>query len=153
MSENFNVSLPWVQVKCVKIRESKFGTAFVIETSEFSGGYVLGFKVNEVEEAYAAICNQFTQFIKQPYFGVECVYEEADSQKRAPEVVQIKADIIEVVETGYEQSLAAQRQRYQIGNVRQQNEDRVEIEMNEDLGLACERLPPGLSIDQLWKIV
>ena len=29
----------------------------MIETSEFSGGYVLGFKVNEVEEAYAAICN------------------------------------------------------------------------------------------------
>ena len=107
MSENFNVSLPWVQVKQVKIRESKFGTAFVIETSEFSGGYVLGFKVNEVEEAYAAICNQFTQFIKEPFFGIKFVYEEADSPKKAPEVIEIKADIIEVVETGYEQSVAA----------------------------------------------
>jgi Bardet-Biedl syndrome 5 protein len=66
MSDNFNVSLPWVQVKCVKIRESKFGTAFVIETSEFSGGYVLGFKVTEVEEAFAAICKTFTEFLKEP---------------------------------------------------------------------------------------
>jgi len=57
MSDNFNVSLPWVQVKCVRIRDSKFGTAFVIETSDFSGGYVLGFKVNEVEEAFAEICS------------------------------------------------------------------------------------------------
>ena len=89
-------------MKCVKIRESKFGTAFVIETSEFSGGYVLGFKVNEVEEAYAAICTAFTQFLKEPYFGVECVFEEADAPKKAPEVVHLKADIIEVVETGYE---------------------------------------------------
>ena len=51
------MSLPWVQVKCVRIRDSKFGTAFVIETSDFSGGYVLGFKVNEVEEAFAEICS------------------------------------------------------------------------------------------------
>ena len=27
------------------------------------------------------------------------------------------------------------------------------IEFNEDLGLACEKLPKGLKIDQLWKIV
>lgn len=85
--------------------------------------------------------------MKEPYFGVECVYEEADATKNAPEVVQFKNDIIEVVETGYEQNVAAQRQRYQIGNARQQSQDRVEIEMNEDLGLACEKLPPGLSID------
>jgi Bardet-Biedl syndrome 5 protein len=102
MSENFNVSLPLIQVKCIKIRESKFGTAFVVETSEFSGGYVLGFKVNEVEEAFTVICAQFTEFLKLPYYGVECVYEDADAPLKAPEVVKFKADIIEVVETGYE---------------------------------------------------
>ena len=26
------------------------------------------------------------------------------------------------------------------------------IEFNEDLGLACEKLPDGLKIEQLWKI-
>lgn len=45
LSDNFNVSLPWVQVKCVRVRDSKYGTALVLETSEFSGGYVLGFRV------------------------------------------------------------------------------------------------------------
>ena len=34
----------------MRIRESKYGTALVLETSEFSGGYVLGFKVEQVEE-------------------------------------------------------------------------------------------------------
>ena len=107
MSENFNVSLPWAQVKCVKIRESKFGTAFVVETSEFSGGYVLGFKVNEVEEAFGQICKTFTEYLKEPYFGVECVFEDADAPKKAPEVIQFKADIIEVVQTGYEENITA----------------------------------------------
>lgn len=153
MSENFNVSLPWAQVKCVKIRESKFGTAFVVETSEFSGGYVLGFKVNEVEEAFGQIVKTFTEYLKDPYFGVECVYEDADAPKKGPEVIQFKADIVEVVQTGYEENVAAQRQRYQIGSVRQKNMEKVEIEYNEDLGLACEKLPAGLSIDHLWKIV
>ena len=46
LSESFNVSLPWIQVKCVRVRESKYGTALVLETSEHSGGYVLGFKVD-----------------------------------------------------------------------------------------------------------
>lgn len=52
LAENFNVSLPWVQVKCIKVRDSKYGTALVIETSEFSGGYILGFRVENVEEVY-----------------------------------------------------------------------------------------------------
>lgn len=34
--------------KTIRVRESKFGTALVVETSEFSGGYVLG----EIDERY-----------------------------------------------------------------------------------------------------
>ena len=45
LTENFNLSLPWVQVKAIKVRESKYGIALVLETSEFSGSYVLGFRV------------------------------------------------------------------------------------------------------------
>lgn len=63
LSENFNVSLPWIQIKCIRIRESKYGTALVLETSEFSGGYVLGFKVEEVEEVYTEINRLFQAYI------------------------------------------------------------------------------------------
>lgn len=55
LSDNFNVSLPWIQIKCIRIRESKYGTALVLETSDFSGGYVLGFKVEKLDEAYVEI--------------------------------------------------------------------------------------------------
>ena len=78
LSENFNVSLPWIQIKCVRIRESKYGTALVLETSEFSGGYVLGFKVEEVEEVYTEINRLFQAYIATPFFGVESVFEEAE---------------------------------------------------------------------------
>jgi Bardet-Biedl syndrome 5 protein len=56
------VSLPWVQVKCIKVRDSKYGTALVIETSEFSGGYILGFRVENVEEIYMEATNLFKTY-------------------------------------------------------------------------------------------
>lgn len=62
LAENFNVSLPWVQVKCIKVRDSKYGTALVIETSEFSGGYILGFRVENVDEVYLEATNLFRTY-------------------------------------------------------------------------------------------
>lgn len=37
------------QIRSVRVRESKFGQALVIETSPASGGYILGFKVDPKE--------------------------------------------------------------------------------------------------------
>lgn len=51
--------LPVTQIRSVKVRESKFGQALVIETSPASGGYVLGFKVratNKKMEAKGCVC-------------------------------------------------------------------------------------------------
>ena len=42
-------------MKCVRIRDSKYGMALVLETSDFSGGYVLGFRVEKLEEAFKEI--------------------------------------------------------------------------------------------------
>jgi hypothetical protein len=37
------------QIKSLKVRESRYGTALVVETSASSGGYVLGFKIDPRE--------------------------------------------------------------------------------------------------------
>jgi len=152
LSDNFNVSLPWVQVKCVRVRESKYGTALVLETSEFSGGYVLGFRVEQLDQAYTEICQLFKTFIAAPFFGVECTYEdeEGGESKKIPLV----EENVQVVDTGYETNLNAQRLRYQVGRTRgDNNTEKIELEVNQDLGLACEKLPKGIEIDNLWKIV
>ena len=148
LSENFNVSLPWIQVKCIRIRESKYGTALVLETSEISGNYVLGFKVEQVDEVYTEINRLFQAYIASPFFGVESVYEEAE--KNISEVtIPRQEDQIQIVDTGYEETVKAQRQRYEIGRsapARAPGEE-AEIELNADLGLACERLPNGVTVD------
>ena len=50
----------------------------MLETSEFSGGYVLGFKVEQIEEVYTEINKLFQISLLQPFFGVESVFEEAE---------------------------------------------------------------------------
>lgn len=48
-NESFNVSIPFTQILSVKIRDSKFGQALVVETSPKAGGYLLGFSTNPPE--------------------------------------------------------------------------------------------------------
>ena len=106
LSENFNVSLPWIQVKCIRVRDSKYGTALVLETSEFSGGYVLGFKVEEVEKVQDEINRLFLTYTEMPFFGVESVFEEAE--KNIEEVtIPRQEDQIQIVDTGYEETVKA----------------------------------------------
>lgn len=50
LAENFNVSIPYLQMASIRVRESKFGPALVIETTSQSGGYILGFRVDPKEK-------------------------------------------------------------------------------------------------------
>jgi len=71
-TESFNVSVPWIQLKCIKVRDSKYGTALVLETSTFSGAYVLGFKVEKEEEVFEQLSTLLDTFKVKPIFGVQC---------------------------------------------------------------------------------
>jgi Bardet-Biedl syndrome 5 protein len=64
LTESFNVSLPWIQIKEVKTRDSKFGNALVLETTEISGGYILGFRVNtNLDDIYNEINSLFKVYL------------------------------------------------------------------------------------------
>lgn len=61
-------------------------------------------------------------------------------------------DEMEIIETGYEHVRSIQNT---YATSKKDTKDQAiddMIEFNEDLGLACETLPEGLKIEQLWKI-
>merc|ERR1711959_458999 len=79
LAENFNVSIPYLQIKSVNVRNSKFGQALVIETTLQSGGYILGFRVDapgNLEQLHLQIMNLWRVFSKTPIFGVEFTVEK-----------------------------------------------------------------------------
>uniref|UniRef100_A0A8D8XBL3 Bardet-Biedl syndrome 5 protein homolog n=1 Tax=Cacopsylla melanoneura TaxID=428564 RepID=A0A8D8XBL3_9HEMI len=61
MNDSFNISLPYIQITSIRLRESKFGLALVIESFEQSGGYVLGFRIDP-QEGMQAICKELQSY-------------------------------------------------------------------------------------------
>ena len=45
LAENFNVSIPYLQIQTIRLRDSKFGLALVVQTHPDGGGYILGFRI------------------------------------------------------------------------------------------------------------
>ncbi|CAH1118970.1 unnamed protein product, partial [Phaedon cochleariae] len=77
VNEGFNISLPYLQIESISIRDSKFGTALVITSSEASGAFVLGFKVDPEEtlrNLYKELTSLHTVYSAKPVFGVEYKY-------------------------------------------------------------------------------
>jgi Bardet-Biedl syndrome 5 protein len=149
LTENFNASIPWTQVKCLKIRDSKYGTALVVETSDFSGGYVLGFRVSDKLDAiYQEASKLFDVYSNAPVFGVDL----QDPAEMKPIQTKTADENIEIIDTDYD-TVARAKLRYEVGKSRtKEGEHQPEIVFNEDLGLACEALPEGLTVEKLWRI-
>lgn len=95
INDTFNISLPYIQIDNVsprsalsnyvpemhffifipqiKIRDSKYGPALVVQTLETGGGYTLGFRVDpttRLVEVYKELESLFSLFLVKPVFGV-----------------------------------------------------------------------------------
>jgi Bardet-Biedl syndrome 5 protein len=147
LAENFNVSIPYLQVKSVNVRNSKFGQALVIETSASSGGYILGFRVDppgNLEQLHLQIMNLWKVFSKTPIFGVEySVQNDTTPEELAP--AKRAEDDVQIVEDGMDPCLLY----YADGD----KEIDREPTYNQELGLAVEKLRDGSTISQLWSVV
>uniref|UniRef100_A0A8D1C081 BBSome complex member BBS5 n=1 Tax=Sus scrofa TaxID=9823 RepID=A0A8D1C081_PIG len=96
MNDSFNVSIPYLQIRSIKIRDSKFGLALVIESSQQSGGYVLGFKIDPVEklqESVKEINSLHKVYSASPIFGVDYEMEEKPQPLEALTVEQVQDDV------------------------------------------------------------
>ncbi|KAF6114712.1 hypothetical protein HJG60_010648 [Phyllostomus discolor] len=96
MNDSFNVSIPYLQIRSIKIRDSKFGLALVIESSQQSGGYVLGFRIDPVDKLQASVkeINSLHKvYSASPIFGVDYEMEEKPQSLEALTVEQIQDDV------------------------------------------------------------
>ena len=70
---SFNISLPFMQMSSLRLRESKYGLALVIQTATTAGNYVLGFRIDpqeKLQEVYKEISTLHTVYSQTPIFGV-----------------------------------------------------------------------------------
>jgi len=161
MNENYNVSIPYLQISTVKVRDSKFGTALVIESSWRSGGYVLGFRIDP-EDKVRTVAKEITKkihlFMKSPVFGVQFSVESdkketssLSNKKTDSERSSIKEDV--EIDTSIKNDAC-------VAYFAQNCFDTIELKTNErlspvfcpELGLAIEPLQNDTTIESLWKL-
>ncbi|XP_028618794.1 Bardet-Biedl syndrome 5 protein [Grammomys surdaster] len=148
MNDSFNVSIPYLQIRSIKIRDSKFGLALVIESSQQSGGYVLGFKIDPVEklqESVKEINSLHKVYSASPIFGVNYEMEEKPQPLEALTVEQIQDDV-EIDSDNHTDAFVA----YFADGNKQQDREPV---FSEELGLAIEKLKDGFTLQGLWEVM
>ncbi|KAF4108743.1 Bardet-Biedl syndrome 5 protein homolog isoform X1 [Onychostoma macrolepis] len=148
MNESFNVSIPYLQIRSIRIRDSKFGLALVIESSQQTGGYVLGFKIDpmdKLQDAVKEINSLHKVYSANPIFGVEYEMEEKPQPleeltvEQPPDDVEIEPDEHTDAFTAY----------FADGN---KQHDREPV-FSEELGLAIEKLKDGFTLQGLWEVM
>eukprot|EP00758_Cryptobia_borreli_P000830 Tbor_TRINITY_DN1672_c0_g1::TRINITY_DN1672_c0_g1_i1::g.7618::m.7618/K16748/BBS5; Bardet-Biedl syndrome 5 protein len=148
LAENFNVSIPYIQIIAIRVRDSKFGAAFVIETSSHAGSYVLGFRVDPPEKLQE-VFNEVTSLWKisksHPVLGVEFENEQVPDALDETTITRIQdgQDMIENVPTD---AFAAY-----YADEGQKNRDRKPV-YDTSIGLAVEKLREGTTMESLWKL-
>lgn len=152
LATNFNVSLPYMQIKSVRLRDSKFGRALVLETFVKAGGYILGFRVDpqdRIGEVFQELNSLYQVYSVAPLFGVDFTIE--NEQKSPDQVLLPKIDedidIIDDLEDTH--AVAAY---YAQGDIDDASKFES-IQYDSRLGLAVESLVDGITLEQLWRVV
>ncbi|XP_030374646.1 Bardet-Biedl syndrome 5 protein homolog [Scaptodrosophila lebanonensis] len=162
-NETFNISLPYLQIDSLRIRESKYGPALVIQTAETGGGYVLGFRIDPAErlsELFKELCSLHSIYTEQPNFGVH--YDTVDAQQRlaeaaeaAEQAAQFKIENFQELDERQEREINTKLNTYLAEgclNPGPEQPTREPIYCKE-LGFAMERIRDGYKLKDLWDVL
>ncbi|KAL9645605.1 hypothetical protein ABK040_000667 [Willaertia magna] len=151
LAENFNVSIPFLQIKNISVKESKFGKAFVVETSRSSGKeFVLGFKVDPYEKLlniHKEVTSLHQLFTSNPMFGVEFEVEE---KTPSLEQLTVPKNTESVQFIGNKDTSDPLAPYYMDSSERSSVKS---VRYNEELGLAVEELKDNITIEKLWQCI
>ncbi|CAD5217795.1 unnamed protein product [Bursaphelenchus okinawaensis] len=152
MNPLYNCSVPFLQMRSCRIRDSKFGTALVFETSVQSGEYILGFRVDP-EELLKTVCKQIQTFhqnyMNAPVFGVQYQKDIVGAGFTALEDLEVKPvyDDIHIDNKPFRVDAFAAYFSDNTGTAEQRP-----IVYSDELGVAIECLKQGYKIKDLWSM-
>lgn len=147
LAENFNVSIPYMQMTSISVHKTQFGDALVIQTTSESGGFKLGFRIDPVEMLKTVeeeMKMLYGVYAKKPNFGVTYT-KTANKEEKAPE----KREKIQIVNTSQMEHFDTLTRYYADPG---KGEDRVPV-YDKTLGLAVEKPKADIEIQKLWAVI
>ncbi|XP_052869232.1 Bardet-Biedl syndrome 5 protein homolog [Anopheles cruzii] len=151
MNNSFNISLPYLQIASVRIRESKYGPALVVQTLETGGSYVLGFRIDPPErlgDVYKELLSLHSVYTETPVFGV--VYEAPVDTERPPSKT---FDDIEELESGAGGEINSKFTAYLTETDDGSTGSGRKPFYCKELGFAMESLKEGYTVKDLWDVL
>lgn len=152
--EGFNISIPYIQIKSIKKKDSKFGLALVIETSAISGGYLLGFQADSLDILLPELQKLYNNYAENPILGVDIVIDDNNAES-VGKVIKRNQDDVKFFESEYNE--VEKLGNYLMDNENNQQNDPTkakEIIVSEELGgLAIEKPRGKATVEQLWRII
>ncbi|XP_014224007.1 Bardet-Biedl syndrome 5 protein homolog isoform X2 [Trichogramma pretiosum] len=145
MNEQFNVSMPYLTINSINIRSSKFGPTLVITTTESSGSFILGFRVDPSEELrflHSKITSIYETYSKSPIFGVEYTFEHESIDQA--EVVTEQITETDITEDEISNVFSVY---FSEGEVKQRKPM-----LAQNLGLSVEEPKEGSTLEMLWEL-
>lgn len=165
LASNFNVSVPYMQMKSVREKDSaKFGRAVVVETRPESGGYVLGFRLGGGggAELVKEIRSLHQVFSTNPIFGIDFSVEEKMDSVEALTVARVDDGYADDDESAFRDDdggVDVFAAYFADGEARKELKEGEEgstevdgIAFDEDLGLAVQTIPGGMGTYDLWNL-
>ncbi|XP_050070441.1 Bardet-Biedl syndrome 5 protein homolog [Anopheles maculipalpis] len=153
MNNSFNISLPYMQIASLRIRESKYGPALVIQTLETAGSYVLGFRIDPSErlgDVYKELLSLHSVYTERPVFGV--FYEAPTEVERAPAE---SMDDIEELDSTAGSDINSKFTAYLADTVAGNGSEHCRRKpfYCKELGFAMESLKEGYTVKDLWDVL
>ena len=160
-SNNFNLSLPYIQISSIRGEDNpSFGVSLNIKLTRIYNNFtiLLYSKSGKINEDFCeAFRKKIEKLLQNKILGISIIKKVEGAQSVQDKLKEKIAKIAEVV-YGQEE-ISEKNEDEQAGIVYLINEGRNkqnsinDIEFSKKLGIACQKLPEGVTIDDLWKII
>uniref|UniRef100_A0A1A9WS11 BBSome complex member BBS5 PH domain-containing protein n=1 Tax=Glossina brevipalpis TaxID=37001 RepID=A0A1A9WS11_9MUSC len=165
-NDTFNITLPYIQIENIRIRESKYGRALVIQTAETAGSYILGFRIDPYErliEIFKELASLHKIYTDNPDFGVRFDANVNNKQQTNHQLMKnsenrnsFKIEEFEEIDERQEREINSKLNNYLAeGNWTAMENEKPPREpiYCKELGFAMERIRDGYKLKDLWDIL
>ncbi|XP_075145176.1 Bardet-Biedl syndrome 5 protein [Haematobia irritans] len=157
-NDTFNISLPYMQIANIRIRESKYGPALVVQTAETGGGYVLGFRIDPIErltEIYKELISLHTVYTENPNFGIVYDQYKRKTNKDFNYRKDFKVEEFQEIDERQEREINSKLNTYLAEGSLMVGEEKPPREpvYCKELGFAMERIRDGYKLKDLWDVL
>ncbi|CAH0678119.1 unnamed protein product [Spodoptera exigua] len=148
INDAFNISMPYITIETINIKDSKFGEALVFQVRKTSGGYVLGFRADPRERLRPLLTELqalHQAYTEKPIFGIELNWNNENTRHSDDDIEELEEIGEPRGEMGPNLYLASQLA---------QNKEESESPpvYSPYLGLAIEPLREGFTLKSLFEV-